>query len=101
MTDIVPLTLYMLVSPLILIPCLFVGTARLRFPNVLLLGWLCSSVGALFTFPLIHFFAVSAPVPSNDNVFLQVIVAGVIAGTFITTAMFLFSRREGSNGSAQ
>ncbi|MDO8932268.1 MAG: hypothetical protein Q7U97_07745 [Rhodocyclaceae bacterium] len=99
MTDIVPLTLYMLVSPLILIPCLFVGTAQLRFPHVLLLGLLYSSIGALFTFPLIHFFAVSAPVPTNDNVFFHVIVAGAIAGTSITTAMFLFSRREGSNGS--
>lgn len=101
MDDVISLTLYMLVSPIILIPCLFVGAANLRFSYVLLLGWLCSSIGALFSFPLIHFFVVSSPVPSGGNTLLNTIIAGVIAGTIITGAMYMFSRREGSDASAK
>jgi len=94
--DVIPLTLYMFVSPIILIPCLFVGTADLRFPYVLLLGLLCSSIGGLFSFPVIRFFVVSSPTPSGNNAFLNAIFAGVIAGTIITCGMYMFSRRKGA-----
>ena len=101
MSDVIPLTLYMLISPIILIPCLFVGACNLRFPLVLLLGWLCSSIGALFTVPLIHFFVVSSPVPSSGNALLNSMVAGVIAGTIITGAMYVFSHQKKSGVPSQ
>lgn len=101
MVDVIPLAFYMLLNPIVLIPCLFVGASGLRFPFVMLLGWLCAAVGALLSFPLVHFFSVSSPTPASGNVLLNSMLAGVIAGTFITAAMFSFSRGKDSNGSGQ
>ena len=101
MTDVISLTLYMLVSPIILIPCLFVGACDLRFPLALLLGWLCSSIGALFTVPLIHLFVVSSPVPAGGNILPNSMIAGVIAGTIITGVMYVFSHQKKSGAPSQ
>jgi hypothetical protein len=90
--------LYMLVNPIVLIPCLFVGASNQRFPLALLLGWICSAIGGIFTFPLIHFFIVSSPAPpAGRSALLSSIVAAVLAGTIATSAMYLLSKGKQKN----
>ena len=91
----------MVANPIVLIPCLFVGAADYSFAKVIALGWLCSSIGALFSYPLMHFFVAYSARPSNDNELLRTLLAGIIAGTFITGAMFMFSHRRKSGVSGE
>ena len=93
----------MLANPIVLIPCLFVGAADHSFAKVIALGWLCSSIGALLSYPLVHFIVAYSARPSNDNELLRTLLAGIIAGTVITGAMFMFShhRKSGASGGPQ
>lgn len=91
--DLIPLAFYMLLSPIVLIPCLFVGASGLPFLRLLLLSWACSAVGGILSFPLIHFFVVSSPgETAGPHVLLNAILASVIAGTIATIGMYSLSR---------
>lgn len=93
MLDLIPLSFYMLLSPIVLIPCLFVGASGLPLPRLLLLSWACSAVGGVLSFPLIHFFVVSTPgETTGPHVLLNAVFAAVIAGTIATFGMYSLSR---------
>lgn len=92
MIDFVPLIIYMLLNPIVLIPCLFVGASGLPIGRLLLLSSVCSSIGGILSFPLIRFFVVSTPTETgNFSVLLSSVIAAVIAGAASTLVMHSLS----------
>ena len=101
MLDFLTTTIGLLISPLILIPCCFVGTSGVSLLKALMLGSVTGIFGALFSYPLYHFFFVSNPLSSSngEHVFLTVIVSGFLAGAIVSGLMRLASRRGKPNDS--
>ena len=102
MLDFVTTTIGLLISPVVLIPCCFVGASRLSLPKTLIFGSVAGTFGGLFSYPLYHFFFVSNPasVSDSNHVFLTIIVSGFVAGAIISGLMRLASRRGKSNASS-
>lgn len=90
--------IYMLLSPIVLIPCLFIGASGLPIGRLLLLSSACSAIGGILSFPLIHFFVVSTPAETGGfSVLLSSVIAAVIAGSAPTLVMYSLSSAKRSD----
>ncbi len=93
--DFITTTLSLILSPLVLIPCGFVGASKLSAAKVSGLGAIVGLFGGVFSYPLFHLFiAMNPPGLRGDDSVLIVGIAGAVAGALVSLSMYIISRRD-------